>query len=449
MDNHLQIAVDKSFPVLQEHLEALVRIPSISAKGFDPNMVRHSANLTAELIDQVGVTQLALLEIDGAHPAVFGERRIDTNAPTVLLYAHHDVQPPGNESEWHSPPFEPVEQNGRLFGRGTSDDKAGIVVHLAALDAIDSHLPINIKLFIEGEEEIGSLHLDAFLNENKKLLNADFIVIADAANWRVGSPALTTSLRGLVDCVIEVRTLQHGVHSGLFGGVLPDAISTLSRLLATLHDATGKVAVNGLIESDSEPLDLTETEIRNQGNATKDTRIMGNGSLTSRLWSQPSISILAMDVPIIDQAINQLVPVARAKISLRIAPGDDPETAMQALTKHLEAHVPWGAELTITPGAKAAPFSIKTTGPGYDAFRLGIANAWGAPPVEIGIGGSIPFVAAFSETFPEASIILTGVGDPTSKIHGPNESQDLEELRRACLAESVALAKISSFSRSS
>ncbi len=442
----IQTAIDAHFPTLRRDLDALVRIPSISADGFDPANVRRSADLTATLLEQAGLTNLTLLETDGAHPAVYGERLTDPANPTVLLYAHHDVQPPGDEAAWTTPPFEPTERDGRLYGRGASDDKAGIAVHLAALhsldEALDSDLPLNIKLFVEGEEEIGSLHLTDFLTQHAPRLRADAIVIADAANWRVGRPALTTSLRGLVDCVIELRTLQQGVHSGLFGGALPDAISALARLLATLHHDDGRVAVDGLTSASAEPLDLTEPELLHQAEALDGLHLIGRGSLTSRLWTQPALSILALETPPIDQAINQLVPLARAKISLRLAPGDDPARAMTALTDHLNNHIPWGADLTIIPGAQAAPFTLNTTGPAYDAFRAGLAAAWGQPPLEIGLGGSIPFVAAFAATYPDADILLTGVGEPTSRIHGPNESQDLDELRRGCLAEALALNQL-------
>ena len=436
---NLQASIDAHFPALRNDLDALVRIPSISADGFDPANVRRSADLTTTLLEQAGLNNLTLLETDGAHPAVYGERLTDPANPTVLLYAHHDVQPPGNEAAWTTPPFEPVERDGRLYGRGASDDKAGIAVHLAALHALDSDVPLNIKLFVEGEEEIGSVHLTDFLAQHAPRLRADTIVIADAANWRVGRPALTTSLRGLVDCVIELRTLQQGVHSGLFGGALPDAISALARLLTTLHHDDGRVAIDGLTSAPADPLDLTESDLLQQAEALDGVHLIGDGTLTSRLWSQPALSILALDTPPIDQAINQLVPRARAKISLRLAPGDDPARAMRALTDHLHRHVPWGAHLTIIPGAQAAPFSLNTTSPAYGAFRAGLAIAWGKPALEIGLGGSIPFVAAFAATYPGADILLTGVGEPTSRIHGPNESQDLDELRRGCLAEAIAL----------
>ena len=439
--NHddLRAAVAADFPRLLDELASLVRIPSVSADGFAAAEVRRSAQATAALVDASGLDDVRLLEIQGAHPAVLGEYRVDPEAPTVLLYAHHDVQPAGDLSQWTTPPFEPEERDGRLYGRGASDDKAGIAVHLAALRAYGGPPPVNVKVFAEGEEEIGSVHLPQFLDAYGDALRADAIVITDAANWRVGQPAFTTTLRGLVDMDLEVRTLETGVHSGIFGGVFPDAIMALSRIVATLHHDDGRPAVDGLLAGEADPLDLTEAELRSQAGAVDGLQLIGSGTLTSRTWAGPAISVLAIDAPPMSEAINQIVPVARAKLSVRIAPGDDPVRAMAAVRKHIESHIPWGARVTLTEGTSAAPFALETSGRGYAAARAAFDEAWGKPPVEIGIGGSIPFVAAFAEAFPAADIMLTAVGDPTSRIHGPDESQDLDDLQKACLAEAITL----------
>lgn len=385
---------------------------------------------------------MRLLEVEGAHPAVFGEVAAPAGAPTVLLYAHHDVQPPGDPADWSSPPFEPVERDGRLYGRGASDDKAGLMVHVAALTALRGAMPVGVKVIIEGEEEIGSLHMADFLARYGDQLAADTIVIGDSANWRLGQPSLTTSLRGLIDCTVEVRTARHGVHSGMFGGPLVDALTILTRLLATLHDNRGRPTVEGLVSRDAEPLDLTEEELREQAGVTAGLQFVGEGSLTSRIWMQPAIAVLAIDAPPVAEAINQLVPVARAKVSVRLAPGDVPARAMAALEAHLRAHIPWGAELRFTPGAQAEPFELTEKGRSYEAFHAGLAEAWGRPAIDIGVGGTIPLVAALAQRFPAASVLLTGVGEPLSRWHGPDESQDFEELRRGCLAEAIALRLI-------
>ncbi len=439
MHEDLIAAVTDDFDRIRSDLESLVRIPSVSAPGFDAAEVRRSAEAVKELLEAEGLQNVQLLELDGAHPAVFGEIAAPAGAPTVMLYAHHDVQPPGAPELWDSPPFEPEERAGRLYGRGTSDDKSGVVVHLGAIRAHGGAPPVGVKLFVEGEEEIGSAHLADFLNAYTELLAADAIVIADSGNWRVGEPALTVSLRGLVDCVVEVRTLASAIHSGQFGGTIPDALTALSRLLATLHDEAGEVAIAGLVSGGSTPIDLDESELRAQAGAVDGVALLGSGSITERLWRKPALAVLAIDAPRVAESINALVPAARAKVSLRLAPGQDPAAAMEALSAHLVANAPWGAAVTVRAGSAGAAFDLDTTGPTYDAYRRAFAAAWGREVVEIGAGGSIPFVAAFAKTFPNAAILLTGAGDPTSAAHGPNESQDLDDLRRSTIAEAIAL----------
>ena len=439
MHEDLRTAIDNLFPSLQSALEDLVRIPSISAPTFDAAEVRRSAEAVADLLSEAGFETVRLLEVEGAHPAVFAEIPGPDGAPTVLLYAHHDVQPVGDPNDWDLDPFDPVEVGGRLYGRGSSDDKAGLVVHLGAVKAHNGRPPVGVKVIVEGEEEIGSTHLGEFLSKYRDLLAADVIVIADSGNWRVGQPALTTSLRGLVDCTVEVRTLRHAVHSGLFGGVIPDALTVLARLLATLHDADGNVAIPGLVFGESDNLDLTEEELRSQADTVEGLELIGSGPLTSRIWTQPAVAVLAIDAPAVGNAVNALVPAARAKVSLRIAPGDNPEHAMSALVAHLEQNVEWGAEVNVIPGVMGEAFALKTTGRTNDAFRAAFEEAWGRETVNMGVGGSIPFVAAFSETFPNATILLTGVADPTSRAHGPNESVDLDDVKKGALAEAIAL----------
>ena len=435
--------MEELYPAMRADLEELVRIDSVSAPGFDPGRVRHGAEVAAAQLERAGLAGARILDLEGSHPAVYAEIGPPSpDVPTVLLYAHYDVQPPGPAELWSTPPFEPVESGGRLYGRGTADDKAGIVTHTGAVRAHEGRPPVGVKVFLEGEEEIGSIHLDAFLSRYGDLLAADVIVVADASNWAVGIPALTTSLRGLVDCVITVRTLKAGVHSGAWGGVLPDALSVLARTLASLHDDDGNVAVPGLLHGARPPIDMDETDARSQAGALPGLETLGAGSITQRLWAGPAVSVLAIDAPPVAESINQLVPEARAKVSVRVAPGDDPERVMVALARHLEEAVPWGATVEVEPGASAHPFSLDTSGAAYDAFGTGLRHAYGRDALYTGIGGSIPFVQAFSEAFPEADLVLTGASDPTSSIHGPNESLDLGELRRSTLAEAVALQSL-------
>ena len=433
--------VDALMPGVRADLERLVRIPSVSAASFDPAHVRASAGATAELFEAEGA-HTRLLEVDGAHPAVLATFPAPAGSPTVLLYAHHDVQPPGDESLWTSPPFEPTERDGRLYARGSADDKAGIAAHLCAVRAFDGEPPVGVTVFVEGEEETGSEHLGTFLERFGDELRADAYVLADSANWRIGTPGITTSLRGLVDCVVEVRTLDHAVHSGMYGGPVPDALSALARLLATLHDERGVPAVLGRATGARPSLDMSEDEFRHESGALSDVILTGDGSITERLWMRPSISVLGIDAPSVDRASNQLVPVARAKVSMRLAPGDDPGAALEALAKHLESNAPWGARVTVERGAEGRPFAVDTSHPAFGAARAAMAEAWGTEPVDMGAGGTIPFVAAFAESFPGAALLLTGVEDPDTRAHGENESLHLGEFARACLAETLLLKKL-------
>lgn len=443
MHSDLVSAVHDDFPHLRALLADLVRIPSVSADGYDPGEVRRSAEFVASLLRAEGLEDVTLLELEGAHPAVFGEIPAPDGAPTVLLYAHHDVQPPGPEEEWDTGPYEPFERGGRLYGRGASDDKAGIIMHLGAVGAFGGRPPVGVKVMIEGEEEIGSRNLAAFLDAYSERLAADVVVIADSNNWRVGEPALTTSLRGLVAVGVEVRTLETPQHSGLFGGVFPDALITLSRLLATLHHDDGTVAVEGLISEEVDGLDMSPEEVAAVARAVPSVELIGTGSVVSRMWTRPAVSVLAIDCPPMAEAINQLVPVARAKVSMRIAPTQSPKDAMEALKHHLESHVPWGAQVTIEEMDTGEGFALVTQGRSFEAWREGMRAAWDRDPVEMGVGGSIPFVAAFAEKLPQADILLTGASDPTSSVHAPNESQDLDDLEKAILAEAVAMRLLS------
>jgi acetylornithine deacetylase/succinyl-diaminopimelate desuccinylase-like protein len=425
-------------PEVRDALERLVRIPSVSFPEFDPAKVRDSAALTRELLEGAGM-QTEILEVEGAHPAVLGRIPAPEGAPTVLLYAHHDVQPEGPRDLWSSEPYDPVERGGRLYGRGTSDDKAGIAMHLAAVRAWEGQPPVGVTVFVEGEEESSSEHLGAFLSKYGDKLRADVVILADSGNWRTGEPALTITLRGIVACFVEVRTLGHAVHSGEYGGAVPDALTALCRTLATLHDDRGNVAIAGLASGDAEPFDLTEEEVREWAGVRPGVELIGEGTLTARMWQKPAVSILGLDAPRTPEASNQLVPVARAKVSMRIPPGQDAEQAMEAMVKHLESNVPWGAEVKIVREGIGSPYALQTGGPAYEAMKRAMTEAFGKDVVEMGAGGSIPFVAEFAEVFPQATLMLTGAGDPKCNAHSEDESVDLADLEKSCLAEALFL----------
>ncbi|SDZ41278.1 Acetylornithine deacetylase/Succinyl-diaminopimelate desuccinylase [Micromonospora pattaloongensis] len=440
-ESELRAAVERELPGVRADLERLVRIPGIAFDGFDHSHVERSAEAVAELLRGCGLD--VQITRSGGQPAVIGRRAAPDGAPTVLLYAHHDVQPVGDLTLWLSDPFEPVERDGRLYGRGAADDKAGVMAHIAALRAFGDALPVGVVLFIEGEEEFGSDSLERLLEQHRDEIASDVIVIADSANWDVGVPALTTSLRGLINCFVEVRVLDHAVHSGMFGGPVPDALTALSRLLATLHDDAGDVAVDGLYGRTGATVDYPEQRLRAEAGLADGVSFIGTGRLTDRIWTKPALAVLGIDAPRTAEAPNALVPAAKAKLSLRLAPGDDPKRAYAALVAHLEKHAPWGAKVEVTFEHDGWPCVIDATGPMYDAARAAFRAAWdGVDAVDMGVGGSIPFIATFQEMFPQAAILVTGVEDPHSRAHGPNESLHLGEFARVCLAEALLLAKV-------
>jgi acetylornithine deacetylase/succinyl-diaminopimelate desuccinylase-like protein len=438
----LTAAVRRALPAARAGLDRLVRIPSVSADPAAAPQVAASAREVAGLLRQAGLPQVEVLTAEGGQPAVLGRRPGPAGAPTVLLYAHHDVQPAGDRAAWDGDPFEPVARDGRLYGRGAADDKAGIAVHLAALRAHGDRLPVGVTVFVEGEEEIGSPSLRRFLAAHHDQLRADVAVVADAANWAAEVPSLTTSLRGGANVTVEVRSLRHGVHSGVYGGPVPDALTALCRLLATLHDERGDVAVAGLTRGTADPLDLTEEQLRADSGLLDGVALIGGGSLTERLWARPAVTILGIDAPPVEAAPNMLIPAARAKVSLRVAPGDDAIRARTALVAHLQSKAPWGVHVTVTPGGTVEPYTARAGGAAYRAAHAALASAWERPAVDMGAGGSIAFVTAYAEAVPGAEILITGVEDPDTRAHAANESLHLGVFERACLAEALLLGNL-------
>jgi acetylornithine deacetylase/succinyl-diaminopimelate desuccinylase-like protein len=446
-ESDLRAAVAAVMPGVRADLERLVAIPGIAFDGFDHSHVEASAEATAALLRDAGLPDVRIVRA-GGQPAVIGRRPAPPGAPTVLLYAHHDVQPIGDASQWETEPFVATERDGRLYGRGAADDKAGIMAHVAALRVYGDDLPVGVVLFIEGEEEFGSDSLGQLLSDYRDDLLSDVIVIADSGNWDIGVPALTTSLRGIVNMFVDLRTLDHAVHSGMFGGAVPDALTALVRMLATLHDDAGDVAVAGLHRAESPTLEYPVDRFRHEAGMLDGVELIGTGPLVGRTWTKPSVSILGIDAPPTNAAPNALVPSARAKLSIRIAPGDDPKKAYDAVKAHLEAHAPWGAAISVSLEHDGNPCVLDATGPYFDAARAAFGAAWdGTEPVDIGIGGSIPFIATFQDMFPNASILVTGVEDPHARAHGPNESLHLGEFEKVCLAEVLLLKNVAEAAR--
>ncbi len=386
---------------------------------------------------------------DGAPPAVIGEKAGPAGAPTVLLYAHHDVQPENDPADWDSPPWEPTERGERLYARGAADDKAGIATHLAAARIFGDDLPVTLKLFIEGEEEVGSVSLPDLLATYKEQLRSDVIVIADSGNWDIGVPALTTSLRGLVRMDVEVRTLDHAVHSGMWGGLVPDALMTLARLISSLHDDQGNVAIEGLLSGPAADVEYPEDRLRAESGAASGIEWIGTGSAVERLWTKPAL---------VDHRLRRTQGGWRLQHAGANGPGPHllarcPQRHRRQrrgrLQRHLEGHVPWGATLTTTVVDTGEATQIDATGPAYDAARAAFAEAWdGTAPIDMGVGGSIPFIAEFLDAFPGASVLVTGVEDPDTRAHGANEGLHLAEFEQVLLAEALLLRNLGALSAS-
>lgn len=439
------------FPKLVGVLGDLVRIPGIAWEAFDAANLEKSADAVSVLLRETGVfdwveIRRSVVPNSGGKmgsPAVVARRASKNGAPQVLLYAHHDVQPPGDASIWLTPEFQPTIRDGRMYGRGAADDKAGIVAHLMAITAIKELLgndfDLGITCFIEGEEEAGSPSFRNFLEDNQADLKADVIVVADSGNWSVEVPAITTTLRGLVSQTIEIRTLDHAVHSGMFGGVVPDAMMAMVRVLASLHDDKGNVAVKGLVHGKAADLPYTEADARRDSGVLDSVSLIGEGSILDRNWTKPAITVIGIDAQSVALSSNTLLPTAKAVVSMRIAPGQAPAEALQILREHLKANVPFGAELTFHESESGQPFAVDSTGWAKELMDSALSAAYGHESVDIGIGGSIPFIADLVELFPSAQILVTGVEDPDSRAHSPNESVDLGALRKAMVAETLLL----------
>ena len=430
--------VERVLPSAIADLHKLVSVPSISSMPEHDADVAACAEAVAGLFQDLGASEVKFLE-GGGKPAVWANFPGPEGSPTVLLYAHYDVQPTGDADAWTSPAFEPTERDGRLYARGSADDKGGVALHVAALRVFDGKPPVGVKVFIEGEEEIGSPTMPTLLDRYRDELAADVYVVADSVNWEVGKPSLTTSLRGVADCQVTVSTLAEGLHSGQFGGVVPDALTALCRLLATLHDEAGNVAIEGLVTGTAPDLDYPENRLLEETGLLEGVSQIGDGSVVERMWFKPSASVLAIDATPVAKASNTLIPSARAKVSVRLVPGQDPAAAAKALEDHLRRNAPWGAHVDVVAGQCGAPGRITLEGERAEAAKTAFREAFGVDAVEIGCGGSIPIVAEFADRNPGALVLVTAVTDPNSRMHGIDESLDLGDFAKAALAETLLL----------
>lgn len=440
-------------PAALADLGSLVRIPSIAFPGFDRAEVERSADAVRTLLEGLDFferveVKTAVVPATGEEgmPAVLATRAARNGRPTILLYAHHDVQPVGDESLWQTAPWEPTVRDGRLYGRGAADDKAGVMAHVGALRALievlGADVDLGVSVFIEGEEEAGSASFAQFLHDNAEALRADVIVVADSGNWDQRTPALTVSLRGNTRFTLTVRTLEHASHSGMFGGAVPDAMMATVKLLSTLWDDDGAVAVAGLAERDAETPAYTEETLRSEAGLPEGVRPIGRGSILSRIWNEPSITVTGIDAPSVRNASNTLSPEVSVVISARVAPGQAADEAYAAIEAHLRAHAPFGAQLHFRDVDCGDAFLVDTGGWAVAEARAALADGYGVEPVDIGVGGSIPFIADLVREFPSAQILVTGVEDPHARAHSPNESLHLDTFRGALVSEALLLERL-------
>lgn len=446
-------AATAGIPAALADLGALVRIPSVAFPGFDPAEVRRSAEAVAALAEGLGIfdtVQISDSAIPGTDergmPAVLASRAARNGRPTILLYAHHDVQPTGDEALWESPPFEPTVRGGRIYGRGAADDKAGVMAHIGALraltEAIGPDFDLGVALFIEGEEEAGSRSFAQFLSDHADALRADVIVVADSGNWDDKTPALTVSLRGNARFTLTVRTLDHASHSGMFGGAVPDAMMATVMLLATLWNADGSVAVDGLHRREAETPEYSEETLRDEAGLPVGVSPIGTGRILDRIWNQPTVTLTGIDAPSVVNASNTLTPEVSVVISSRVAPGQSAQEAFAALEKHLRAHAPFGAQVSFRDVDFGDGFLVDTSGWAVEIARESLHAGYGVEPVDLGVGGSIPFISDLVREFPAAQILVTGVEDPHARAHSPNESLHVETFRNALVSEALLLEKL-------
>ena len=445
----VQELTSSSFPKALEQLSELVSIPGIAWEAFDQTQLDKSAQAVAKLFrdtdvfESVEILNSATPAGPMGAPAVVATRAARNNRPTILLYAHHDVQPPGPDELWDSEPFKTEIRNGRMYGRGAADDKAGIIAHLYAVKALrdltNNDFDLGLVVFIEGEEEAGSPSFANFLVEHNAKLQSDVIIVADSGNWSTEVPAITTTLRGLVSLEFEVKTLDHAVHSGMYGGAVPDAMLALTKILGTMWDESGSVTILGLKSTDLVDLDYSEGQLRADSGLLPSTKPLGDGGILSRIWTKPALTLIGLDYPSVALSSNTLVPSVRAKLSLRIAPGDVPSEALEALKQHILANNPLGAEIEFGAVELGRPFSLGESGWAKDLAARALRAAYGHESVDIGIGGSIPFIADLEAVFPGVQVLVTGVEDPDSRAHSPNESLHIETLKKAIVAQALIL----------
>ncbi|MDJ0418335.1 dipeptidase [Rhodococcus opacus] len=449
MSDEIRSTVAALMPTARDELAELVAMRSVAdPRQFPPEECVRAAVWVRDAFIGAGIGHVELLETsDGSH-AVVGHQPAPDGAPTVLLYCHYDVQPPGDEKLWHTDPFTLTERDGRWYGRGAADCKGNIVMHLLALRALGTPFPVGIRIVAEGSEEMGTGGLENLVEARPELFDADMILVVDTGNAAVGSPTVTTTLRGIANVVVHVETLAGEVHSGMFGGPAPDALAALVQMLATLRDADGNTVVDGL-ESDQKwtGVDYSEAQFRTDAGVLDGVRLAGSSSVADAVWARPALTILGIDCPPVVGSAAAIQPRASARLNLRVPPGMDPQKAQDALAAHLENAAPWNARVTVEREAVGSPFRATTDGPGYAALGAAMEEAFGKELGTVGQGGSIPLCNVFSAVVPTAEIALIGVEEPRCLIHAPNESVDPGEIENLAVAEALFLQKFATADR--
>lgn len=442
-DSHLRQRVAALMGRARQDLERLVAIPSVADPGQQPpERCLEAAELVRDAFSEAGIGDCRLLEMPDGHPAVFGESPAPQGAPTVLLYSHYDVQPAMDEGAWDTPPFALSERGGRWYGRGAADCKGNVVSQLTALRALAGSAPVGVKVLVEGAEEQGTGGLERFVASAPQMLQADVVLVCDAGNIAVGVPTLTTTLRGIANVRLTVSTLAGAMHSGMFGGPAPDALIALTRMLATLHDERGDVAIPGLGQTrDWQGAEYPAQRFRADCGVLDGVRLIGSGSVADMLWMRPSVNVLGIDCPPVSGSAAAVQAQASARVSLRVPPGMDPHRAQEALASHLRAAAPWGARVEVEPEAVAAPFEARGEGPAFAAVAQAMRDAFGREMATQGQGGSIPLCNAFQQALPDAEIMLLGVEEPSCLIHAPNESVDPREIERVALVLALLIER--------
>ena len=432
----------------QQHLDDLIRltkIPGVSFDGFDPAEVERSAQCTKGILEAAGFEHVEIMRIPGTHPYIYGDWLKQPGAPTVLLYAHHDVQPPMREEIWKSPAFEPTERDGRIFARGIADDKAGVLIHAASVASwlrTAGSLPLNVKVIIEGEEEIGSTHLGAFLEKYKDRLGADTVVLTDCSNYDTGVPSLTTTLRGLITMDVTVSGLDHPLHSGMWGGPIPDPVQGLAKILAKLSDENGRPAVPGILDDVKAPtaaemedyrkLGMTEAEFRKQAGIEPGVKLFAKDEgLLTRMWREPSITVNSIQAGGKKIAGNVIMDAAWARVGLRLVPNMDHAKATRMLKAFIEASCPWGLKVEVLPEQGANPWMTRPDHPVFGVAKASLGRGYGRDAVLIGCGGTIPFVDSFTRVLGNIPALLVGIEDPYTNAHSENESLGLSDFHAA------------------